>query len=110
MLLLVMSLSGSWTACTPSSLLPFSWLPAASLVPVSSEQNGFNSLAQKKINVTKKRIVCSWVNELNQLCESSGEHQSLVQEKECINMTGMEKKGQGWSSGYDAFGYDELLE
>lgn len=79
-------------------------------MPVSSEQNGFNSLAQKKINVTKKRIVCSWVNELNQLCESSGEHQSLVLEKECINMTGMEKKGQGWSSGYDAFGYDELLE
>jgi len=25
-------------------------------------------------------------------------------------MTEMERKGQGWSGGYDAFGYDELLE
>jgi len=33
-----------------------------------------------------------------------------MQEKECINMTEMERKGQGWSGGYDAFGYDELLE
>jgi len=33
-----------------------------------------------------------------------------MQEKECINMTEMERKGQGWSVGYDAFGYDELLE
>lgn len=77
MSLFVLGTSGALSSsyCSSSLLLAAcspGWQQVESLS--GPEWNGFESLPWKKTNVTKRWIVCSWVNELNQLSEGFDEH------------------------------------